>query len=563
MQYIKKIKNLENYKNIKKGFEWNSIPEFAVITGENGSGKSSLLQGIEKRKFIIDGNETSQVIIGLYNDFKLQGNGYDSRFIEDLSHYERNLMEHYLRETNLNDHPNSTFIRVKKIVAEWGKNFSKEIERLTFRQFIERDFSSFSEGVRNTLNSHRDGLNLVSYYQHFKRNGMSEEKFYLSSQEEIEQWFSQLQDKNFESRKTIFDERALNTIFGDYLIRKINKRDELDRLDENLSNTEIRKRIEEEIGKNPLDEINRLLEQAYSKYTLVSELRKDSGQPRVICKTKDGTNVSLQDLSTGEQIIISLYMWQYDKNPLHSMVLLLDEPDAHLNPKMAKNLIDILKNVIVKTFDCQVIMTTHSLSTVAQCEDGDLFFMEDGDIWESSREEAIEMLAQGISLDSFWENIETLLNSPKILFVEGKTDKKHIEKYFSITSLKHPFKIIDCKSADKMPFYANMIKTLKGTIAEKCLFLLDNDNKGRAKKNEIEALGFKTMFVSQGQQYGGEDFTIENCYNPSIVKAYNPKATTSWNNNHKNRFAQKSFSLNEMQGIGILIDEIKKELKIP
>ncbi|RDU63545.1 AAA family ATPase [Helicobacter sp. MIT 14-3879] len=54
-------------------------------------------------------------------------------------------------------------------------------------------------------------------------------------------------------------------------------------------------------------------------------------------------------------------MCQYKDTSLDSVILLLDEPHSHLNPKMAKMLIEILKNIVVKKFGSQVIMTTHSL----------------------------------------------------------------------------------------------------------------------------------------------------------------------------------------------------------
>lgn len=559
MQYITELKAKDDFKNIKRDFEWKNIPKFAVITGENGSGKSTLLQGIQNGKFIINNHQQLQAVIETHSSFKLNGNGYSSNFVKEVNHEELLLSKHTLEtdKTNVSNIFNRMLLEIQKYTPLIPIALA-----LTFEDFILKNFLLFDQNQQDFLNNWRNALNLDSYHKHFERNGMSEEKFYLSTHDEIKQWFSNLEDKNFTSRKTIFDENALTSIFGDYYIRKSNKRDDIEENYPNLTISERDNLIEKEIGINPLVKINQLLEQVYSKYTL-SMRHDNNNQPKIICKDSKGVSISLNELSTGEQIIISLYMWQYDKNPLHSMILLLDEPDAHLNPKMAKNLIDILKNVIVNDFKCQVIMTTHSLSTVAQCEDGDLFFMEDGNIWESSREEAIEMLAQGISLDSFWENIETLLNSPKILFVEGKTDKKHIEKYFALIHESMPFKIIDCKSADKMPFYADMIKALKGNIADKCIFMFDNDTKGQQKKHEIEKKGFKTMFVSQGQKYDGKDFTIENCYDSSIVTAHNPKATTSWSNEHKVSFSKRKFKLEEVEGIGILINEIKKELNIP
>ena len=45
-QFITCLKANESYKNIKAGFEWNDITRFAVITGENGSGKTALLEQI-------------------------------------------------------------------------------------------------------------------------------------------------------------------------------------------------------------------------------------------------------------------------------------------------------------------------------------------------------------------------------------------------------------------------------------------------------------------------------------------------------------------------------------
>lgn len=525
MQHIDVLEAQDSYKNIKKGFKWEKIPKFAVITGENGSGKSSLLEGIMKKKFTINNHQGLQASVGLYNQFKLQDINYNSDFTAKLMRQEIKLMDLYLKATDFNN-PRNVFMLTKNIVSQWGENYSQEIEKITFQQFITRDFSHFSESIRNYLSQRRDDLNLPIYSEHFKRNGMNEDKFYLSTHEEIKQWFSQLQDKNFESINTIFDESALNAIFGEYLIKKTNIRDDLDDLEENLSSKEIKQRIEEEIGKNPLDEINRLLKQVYSKYSLVSELRKDNCQPRIVCKTQDGVTVSLKELSTGEQIIISLYMWRYDKTPLHSMVLLFDEPDAHLNPKMAKMLIDVLKNTIVKKFSCQVIMTTHSLSTVAYCEEKDLFYMEEGRVSKISKEECIQNLADGVmTFEKALNQLKLIENSNKpILVVEGKTEEIIFEKYYEFKKQEMPFIVIDGKGADNLPQFCTCFNILN--LSQKRVFLFDYDEKGienfkKIKTNKnIAKLYVKSEQEMSEYQKQAKTFTIEKIFPFSIVQKY-------------------------------------------
>ena len=148
-------------------------------------------------------------------------------------------------------------------------------------------------------------------------------------------------------------------------------------------------------------------------------------------------------------------LWAYnEKLGEKNKVLLLDEFDAHLNPSLSKMLIDVIKNTLVGGFGMQVIMITHSPSTVAHVDDEDLFWMERGQpIKKSSRKEIIPILADGITTVNEEEedlNIQYNIKNhdEPFLVVEGITDKIIIEEAWGkLYQTKMPFFIqpyFDC-----------------------------------------------------------------------------------------------------------------------
>lgn len=477
------ITNLEakaSYKNIKNGFKLENIPKFAVITGENGSGKTALLeqmnliyssdnQNSNQNKIYIFLNRISSKI-KYFNNIGLTNKSYsknESSIIMLKNMY--NITADFRQESNI--------FRIAKNYFNQYQN-----KNINLKDFINRNYSNFNENERNILESWRKTItsNFEKYSHFFKKHGLTEEKLLLEmNQDEFYQWLDSLNDINLESNPTIFDEQLLVDTFISYFIKFENYKRELEKLYQDKSVKEIYKMTEEKFGKNPLDRINKILKKYYSKYEL--DITKDKfNDIKLICRNKESKDlVFLSDLSLGEQIIISLIMWQYEDTTLDSIVLLLDEPDAHLNPKMAKMLIDILKNVVVKEFDCQVIMTTHSLSSVAYCEDNDLFFMEDGNIRTIDKKEAIEKLSDGImTFDNAMNKIEQIQNSNKqILMVEGIFDKLHIENFYKLSKIEMPFEIIECGGADNMSHFAIAFTQLK-IPKEKIFFLCDYDDKG-------------------------------------------------------------------------------------
>ncbi len=223
-------------------------------------------------------------------------------------------------------------------------------------------------------------------------------------------------------------------------------------------------------------------------------------------KAIDGTeSISFVELSSGEKIIVSLILWGYNQQLSHqNKLFLMDEFDAHLNPSMSKMLIDILKEKIVGEFGIQVIMTTHSPSTVAHTPDENLFWMERGqNIRKSSKREIIPILSDGImTYQEAGGLLETVINSnkPVILFTEGITDTMHLETAKEKLKINDSFDIFPCGDsisggADKLKQF--LISCPAKLFEEKIIIgLFDYDEEGLKQKKHFDQID-KNIFLSR------------------------------------------------------------------
>ena len=154
---------------------------------------------------------------------------------------------------------------------------------------------------------------------------------------------------------------------------------------------------------------------------------------------EQGHEIKFEGLSNGEQVIFELLCYQYllsDDNEnkcCQPKIVLLDEFDAHLNPVLAKIFIDVIEKYFVKN-GIQVIMTTHSPSTVAYVPEEKLFWMEDGKILggkdRKDKMKIIHKLATGfLKEEESCPFISYLIDprKPYYIFVEGYTDMLHLK----------------------------------------------------------------------------------------------------------------------------------------
>jgi uncharacterized protein (DUF952 family)/energy-coupling factor transporter ATP-binding protein EcfA2 len=181
---------------------------------------------------------------------------------------------------------------------------------------------------------------------------------------------------------------------------------------------------------NPRKEVNDLIRAANLDFEFNEPREENDEVPfelKLVSKLSRA-EIGLKDLSSGEKTIMSLVFALYNSKLEFSFpdVLLLDEPDASLHPAMTKQFLDVLINDFVKANGIQVIMTTHSPSTVALAPEEAVFVMnkEAPRLEKTTRDKALRVLTAGVpSLSINYEN-------RRQVFVESEEDVKFYDKLY-------------------------------------------------------------------------------------------------------------------------------------
>ncbi|MCO6147370.1 AAA family ATPase [Flavobacterium sp. NRK1] len=313
------------YKSITD-FEWLNIPQFVVITGPNGSGKSQLLELIYKSivqersgsSFIR--NDESKVIFT--NNFEPDSVGY--------------------------------------LKGEWELENTQDVD------------------LSVLLNNKNNIFNQISNQGHFgEGQSLSDAHFkhelYLQN---LRHFYQKYPDKKnfFENFSNFYEAedkmaKRISELFFEYRL------DEMELLAKKYSNAEIKSKIGEKpwlivreiikTSKLPFD-INDPSEQGF----------RDSFKLK-LTDIHSNEEINFSELSSGEKVLMSLvfYLYNSSERKVFPKILLLDEPDAHLHPAMAQQFIDVINKVLVETYGVQVIMTTHSPSTVILSPDESIYIM--------------------------------------------------------------------------------------------------------------------------------------------------------------------------------------------
>lgn len=120
-----------------------------------------------------------------------------------------------------------------------------------------------------------------------------------------------------------------------------------------------------------------------------------SGGLRFPVRTKSGQVHDINELSSGEKEVLYGYLWLRNSTPRNSM-LLLDEPELHLNPGLLRGFPDFYHKHLGKARDNQLWLVTHSDALLRQAVGNpnySVFHMTAADTEDFTDNQAVPILA--------------------------------------------------------------------------------------------------------------------------------------------------------------------------
>ncbi|MBF0597336.1 AAA family ATPase [Faecalibacter rhinopitheci] len=286
----------------------------------------------------------------------------------------------------------------------------------------------------------------------------------VSNEETLKSYVYDLLTKEFRSIESIVQKMS-NKIFQDFKTKNFRTRT---------------KKLWEEIN----DELYKYYEKGYFKYKLVAPKNYESYYEIAFEKfdTPSKTYIHFDSLSSGEKIIFELICYHFAAKESKLELIMLDEFDANLNPQLAERYIEVIKEQFK---NINVVLTTHSPSTVVEVAPNELFELTDSRELkcandENGKREILKRLAPKFVYHGEFGILEDVFNTKydMIVFLEGNND------YKNFASIKHEEKIkfIDSNGSGNMPNLVTIFKAIpffkKLAEQKKIVFLFDYDKEG-------------------------------------------------------------------------------------
>lgn len=306
----------QSYKSIHvaQSFE---VPDFVVLTGKNGSGKSHLMELMTRQE-------------------KCQVKEADGRHLTQIKYIPFNGLNPHIDENceylGLTNNKKQAWNNIKNMLNDYERQRNRNHQ--SFNQYV----AAFPDRKRTLW---KWGV-LTNWNVENITEELFEENYEISSDE----MFS----SQFASIFKLYQIRLIENKFNKFLNETEGQHNKV------LSDEE----FENLYGPKPWDLINRMLSRAGLSYRVnhPEGSKKELDFKLHLTDVNTGTQIQVNDLSTGEKVLMSLALSIYNTKEENARpdVLLIDEPDAALHPEFSK--------VLVSAIEESIVLKNHVLDTV-------------------------------------------------------------------------------------------------------------------------------------------------------------------------------------------------------
>lgn len=363
--------------------EWTDIPDLVVLAGKNGSGKSCLLEFLnEKFRLHQQTNGSRQPLESIYRadqnslhkysheyeqalaqdfvDHLKRSKIYRSSFLNDVKEYIRSRDDNFfsmyyhrhlckkiaLEILKINSDPNSSSWRSDATMAI--DRFADQIKSDSSRPEIDLETSQLFNRPMNYL------LSLIDQFNHRVLNHLA------SSQQSGDNESGQLES---ERAKLVLLFNNINS-----KLIKYNMPYKFDWVEHNDCQTELR-------FINTQYLVNQIVYAHFSTrrqnyHSFKSLINQFTVRDESSLAMDSSPLVYYGEFSSGEKMIFDLIAWTslIEENMINVGLIILDEPDAHLNSANLETLIHLLKGLFLNSAlnakSIQVIITTNRIELV-------------------------------------------------------------------------------------------------------------------------------------------------------------------------------------------------------
>lgn len=453
------VSTIKKHKSINQGLLFE-LPDFCVLTGKNGSGKSHLFESMADRS-------CTNITIG--------GTGI-------------NLVQ-YIKFNGLN--PNVGADCNYRTLLDEQKNMWNTIKQIIDNNYNDRQFSD-TAFYRDVERNNRQFLPIAKELfvrAHGNKDDITEELFnelYTIQPRDAKSFFS----SQFASVFKLYANRLEANDYNKF------------RNAQNGTSLPVltAAEFEKKYGPKPWVLINRMMEGAGLNFRVNNpeNQSRDEDFHLKLIDEKRGIEVEVNDLSTGERVLMSLALAIYNTNEdsFRPDILLLDEPDAALHPEFSKVLLQSINESIVRDAGVKVVISTHSPTTVALSDESWIYQMEYGHApHKVSKKQALAILLKDL------EPLRVSIENRRQVFVENRNDASYLENIYALlpnAGIIYPqFLPASTKNGSNCQDVITMVTMLREKGNDLVYGIIDYDNHNNDQDN-IFVLG------------GGKRYAIDN-----------------------------------------------------